>query len=109
MLNLSCCVETTNRFIIENQNGEYRDFCDYEKIFQNNKEIQGLSFEFIHHCQPNYKVFLAPREVRIEKKTLIINNRLLKVKKEDRKIRLHYLYKIDGKEHKWTSEWIIFK
>lgn len=49
LLNLSCCAKTANQFIIENQDGAYRAFCDYEKIFQN-KEIQDLAFEFIFHC-----------------------------------------------------------
>jgi lipoprotein len=110
LLDLSCCAETADQFIIENQDGAYRAFCDYEKIFQN-KEIQDLAFEFIFHCSGSYRVSLKPKELRTSETKLIINNRLLKVTKDDKKVRLHFLYKIKSKEkeYEWSSEWIKFK
>ena len=58
-----------------------------------------------------YRVSLKPKELRTSETKLIINNRLLKVTKDDKKVRLHFLYKIKSKEkeYEWSSEWIKFK
>lgn len=117
-LNLSCCnmyksVGIFNRlsenllyndeFIIENSEGKYRYFCDYDSLL-----FRNVQFEFLLHCNPDNKIKLLPKESIIID-NIVIDVRLLKITDSDKKVRLHYVYKYKNNINILSSQWIDIK
>ncbi len=97
-----------NNFLIENKKGLFRNFFNKKAIIEIFKGQNIINLGFITmHCNETSDIILAPKENFLYK-NLHIDYRLLKVLKNDKKIRLLYIYKNEkNKLIIIKSNWII--
>lgn len=93
-------------FVIENEHGDFRNFSDYQIIFKDKRIEESLNFEFILHCSDQIQKILPPKSSSVAVKQIILDKRLLRVLKDDKKVRLHYIYKDEKNVHILSSEWV---
>jgi hypothetical protein len=94
-----------NNFVIESEKGDFRNFYNSEALSKISPEDKTSIGEFKNHCQDSIYIHLNPNEVS-PIGHLKIDIRALKVKPEDKKVRLWFIY-MEGKKIQYIkSNWI---